>query len=130
MHEENSHLADALRYLSGGLQRMTYTANIELCQELYELSGWKGIDNVSYRLVEGKPVATNAFDDRVIDETALYDLGYLVRKFVGNGGIELRYGDKVCEATSHMWTAHAQTPEDAVALLAIHHFNTGVFKRE
>ncbi len=136
-NEENSFLADALRYLSGGLQRMAYIANIELCKELYELSGWKGMDTVSYRLVEEKFVATHPFDDRVVDETAIYDLGYLLRK-LGNRHVELKRPYNNSEPINR-WSCTARyddgeeieaadTPEDAACILAIRLFQQGILK--
>ena len=58
------------------------TANLELCKELYEVSGWKDTHS-SHR-----PTPSNSHDNyRVIDmapniptDIPAYDLGYLLRK--------------------------------------------------
>lgn len=123
-----------------------YTASLELNKELYQLSEWKG--ESCYQLIEvlspdtgrvlRKHTVNYAVSLSYVNErnrngcriTPLYDLGYLLRKFLGKGGIEIRYGDKSIIASSHLWSIEADTPEDAVCLLAIELFKQGVLKRE
>jgi len=79
----------------------------------------------------GKPVPTDPFDAHAIGILPAYDnLGYLLRKFVGNGGIEVRYGDQGCIASSQMRSMEAETPEEAVCKLALELFQQGILTRE
>jgi len=99
------------------------TASLELSKELYEVSGW---DNGWYSYWGRGVVARDSTEQRICPA---YDLGYLIRKFKGYGGIEIRYGDTGCIATSHVWSIESDTPEDAVSLLAIELFKQGILKR-
>lgn len=111
-------------------------ARITLCKELYHLSGWNNTDlfyqhitysdgSTGYELVNPvlqEPLHSEAYP--------AYDLGYLVRKFAGKGGIEVRYGDLGCAASSQLWGASAEMPEDAVCTLAITLFQNGMLRSE
>lgn len=116
-------------------------ARLKLCKQLYELSGWKETDffwqlaeneylyeeaNLGYVLVNPvleEPLQSNAYP--------AYDLGYLLRKFAGRGGIELRYGDRECAASSPLccWGITADTPENVVCALAIELLKHGYLMR-
>ena len=109
-------------------------ANFELCQELYELSGWlTGIDGYCYvslagekRGFEVRPL-TDAGNDG-IQICPAYDLGYLLRRLpVGN--VLSSVEDKWI-ASSSPKVATAATPEDAAAKLAIELFKRAAAKRE
>jgi hypothetical protein len=108
-------------------------ANFELCQELYDLSGWlTGVDGNCYVSLPGerkgfevRPL-TDSGNDR-IQICPAYDLGYLLRRLpVGN----------VLTSVEDEWIAscspevtRALTPEDAAAKLAIELFKQGVLRR-
>lgn len=96
-----------------------HTANLELCQELYGLSGFVLTEMQWYH---GKPVYNAPYGW----DCPAYDLGSLLRLFTGKGGIEIRYGDKGCIASSHLLSIEADTPEDAACLLAIELFKQGI----
>jgi hypothetical protein len=109
-------------------------ANFELCQELYELSGWlTGIDGNCYvshagerKGVEVRPL-TDTGDDG-IQICPAYDLGYLLRRLpVGN--VLSSVEDKWIASSSPKVTT-ADTPEDAAAKLAIELFKRAAAKRE
>jgi len=97
------------------------TASLELCKELYELSGFVLTEMQWYK---GKPVYNAPYGW----DYPAYDLGSLLRKFAGKGGIELRYGDKGCIASSHLWSVSAETPEDAVCMLVIELFKRDILE--
>lgn len=107
------------------------SASLELCEELYELSGW---------------VDTTYFDKDGKYQFA-YDLGYLLRKLpnmvkdddgttvvTDDASDGMPFSLTHCEDAS--WVAdyqgylygHAATPEDAVAKLAIELFKQGILK--
>jgi hypothetical protein len=108
-------------------------ANFELCQELYDLSGWlTGIDGYCYVSLAGKrrgfeirPL-TDIGNDR-IRVCPAYDLGYLLRRLpVGNVLTSLE--DAWIASSSPMVTT-AATPEDAAAKLAIELSKQGILQR-
>jgi hypothetical protein len=108
------------------------TASLELSKDLYALSGWgRWPDPTNWYSKHGglnhSYMPANLEVER--GYVPAYDLGYLMRKFAGKGGIELRHGDQGCVASSHLWYAEADTPEDTVAKLAIELFKCGVLKR-
>lgn len=95
-------------------------ASLDLCRELYELSGWDGTQEMHWE--ESGSIETFDYDRVAI--CPAYDLGYLMRKlpaaelrtpFVEDDGdyfaLQGRYGTSAA--------CHADTPEDAVAMLAI-----------
>jgi hypothetical protein len=127
---------------------MSAVASLELCKELYELSGWrKDVEHVYYSN-GGAVNPRNVWPkNEVFDKPGnipAYSLGYLLRKLPMqyNRGILLvgvTNGDK--------WSAQyysfyppdrgaksailiADTPEDAAAKLAIELFKQGILKRE
>lgn len=120
-------------------------ASLELCKELYELSGWDGTDFLyshaqwvqdgsvmhRYRLIKYR--ATRRKDPMNV---SAYDLGYLLSRLprthsgVGfclwaSGAIEWS-----AEYDGHeRFEALAKTPEDAACKLAIELFKLGVLAR-
>jgi hypothetical protein len=109
-------------------------ASLELCRELYKMSRWEPQDCAVYALLGDSRIfqfIRNPEPNLISMDYYIpaYDLGYLLRKFVGNGGVEIRYGDKGCIATSHMVSTGSNTPEDATARLAIELFRQGILKR-
>ena len=105
-------------------------ANFELCQELYELSGWlTGVDGNCY---VSPTTERRGFEVRTLKDTEndrarvcpAYDLGYLLRRLpVGNVLTSLE--DEWIASSSPKITT-AATPEDAAAKLAIELFKQGI----
>lgn len=113
---------------------MNNVASLELCKELYELSGWANTKEQYltdfYRNRDGDIIAPK------------YDLGYLLRKLRGlrpriHEVIDkVKYHNKVdyieydCYAYTHndVFSAHADTPENAACKLAIELFKQGILK--
>lgn len=117
-------------------------ASLELCKELYELSGWDDTTYYwhslishdmkrwsDYKLQDYKP--DSDFGMKVLPA---YDLGYLLRK-LQNGleldevSLDLLYNNYTCRTT---WNRHknyseeADTPEDAVCKLTIELFKQNI----
>jgi hypothetical protein len=109
-------------------------ANFELCQELYDLSGWlTGIDGNCYASLPGE---RKGFEVRPLRDTGndriqicpAYDLGYLLRR-LPPGNVLTSLEDE-CIASSSPKVTTASNPEDAAAKLAIELFRSGVLKHE
>lgn len=100
------------------------TASLELCRELYELSGWGEDGN--------QPDAWHDIS------TPAYDLGYLLRKLPGRTSIIKLIDNYIAihDEPSQIFNADfgykfvADTPEDAAAGLAIELLKTGVLQKE
>lgn len=118
------------------------TASLDLCKELYELSGW-----------EIEPLDENNWD--FLESAPKYPLGYLLRKLPAK--IDINDGDHIYKLTidrksESVWRASyskdianrkgrglvkdwkyklidADTPENALCKLAIELFRQGVLKR-
>lgn len=97
-------------------------ANLDLCRELYELSGWTDNDHHRY-LGEG-------------EEIPAYDLGYLLRKLQPFNAADLQWlGGKWAAQAVIFGTqpkserTEADTPEDAACKLAIELFKQGVLTK-
>lgn len=107
-----------------------FVASLELCKELYELSGWNDAKELRQEIYfDHDSLVNNAYT------VCRYDLGYLLRKLpnkldgpinywfslsVGNSGEWLTLYD----GTTHL--ALADTPENAVCQLAIELIKAGV----
>lgn len=123
------------------------TANLELCQELYALSGWDyesqyvhATDNYSderakHLLTRGM-LGENPYDPNLKYKfvAPAYDLGYLIRKLPNK---------IIVEHSSNIWWArhddftdkgdisiNADTPENALAKLAIELFKQGILTKQ
>jgi hypothetical protein len=118
-------------------------ASLELCKELYELSGW---DDAEWRLIPDKDTRLGC------RRVPAYPIGYLIQKFprrkrleikeMNNGHwvCQLKYDYRYKEATvsgrvatlagTHEYAAHEDTPEDAVCKLAIELFKQGILTKE
>lgn len=113
-------------------------ASLELCKELYELSGWtKPKDDDEWHW---ESVTTEKWI------APKYDLGYLLRKLPSlpdpEFGEEESYYPHVVNLQTHSmagyfdedfslwgeWTATALTPEDAACKLAIELWKQGILK--
>jgi hypothetical protein len=103
-------------------------ASLDLCRELYELSGWKMTEHIWC------PVKDNSGDwhhvyymlGNLAKELPAYDLGYLVRKLRG----ELLVLDDSEMGLFFRSMLTLETLEDAAAKLAIELFKQGVLKRD
>lgn len=103
------------------------TANLELCQELHELSGWIDPGAGGWSHVPGAPYYTLGFLLRKLPETApVYDdIGSLeLYKASGSWGIWYCVVDDYGN-----YDTEANTPEDAAAKLAIELFKQGILTR-
>lgn len=118
----------------------------DLCQELYELSGWDDCDRHYYRVPSGPDVLSDSigkfYPEEGYDYPA-YDLGYLLRKlpygliiYKGKKGYSVGSGNTAHLgeiATHHLLRFSrfcADIPEDAACKLAIELFKAGILKRE
>ena len=108
-------------------------ANSELCQELYDLSGWlTGMDGYYYVSPTGKGTG---FEVRTLTDTEndrarvfpAYDLGSLLRR-LPPGNVLTSLEDEWI-ASSSPKVATAANPEDAAAKLAIELFKHGILQR-
>lgn len=104
-------------------------ASLDVCTELYELSGWNigesawGTWNEQSKVIDEE----EGWDERFNWACPAYDLGYLLRKT--NIGVRPHDGQG--------WKAFfrdknfiATTPEDAVCRLAIQLFEQGILQKE
>ena len=113
-------------------------ASLELCKELYELSGW---DNTYFNYAEHEldgnivlPYHRDSENSSKWFECPAYTLGYLLRK-MSLGFRDLSYhSDGRWIARSGAGTGRfmksAKTPEDAAAKLAIELWKRGLVERE
>lgn len=113
------------------------TASLELCQDLYKLSGWNLTEKHWYK---GEPVYHAPYPW----DCPAYDLGFLLEK-LGNLHVELKRPYSNSEPIN-LWSCmavyddgeelpaylieSANTPEDAACKLAIELFKHGVLKRK
>lgn len=105
-------------------------ASLELCRELYELSGW------GYTEKSEHVITADGYDEY---DLPLYDLGYLLRqmpKEIDNVWLTLRpiwyagYDHMTAdEPVKAKYDALADTPEDAACKLCIELFKQGVLVR-
>ena len=105
------------------------TASLELCKELYELSGWVDTEICHHEYEDGNTLP--------ITHNPAYDLGYLLRKLPS--GVFLAKGKRYRiwndDTNNYTWAGSekldpidADTPEDAACKLAIELFKEGVLK--
>lgn len=114
-------------------------ANLELCKELYEVSGWYG--DFYFTQYEVKPFEATTLVGRNGVIATAYSLGYLLRKLPYPRDIRFSethdltiidfqcYPSKVVSNIyAHEFRVKADTPEDAAVKLAIELFKQGVLK--
>lgn len=111
-------------------------ASIELCKELYEVSGWKET-GFEYRLDDNNKLFYRKERQwAYISSLPAYDLGYLLRKLPVVSEVshytEFYYAKYVNlkHITSDDIQTQADTPEDAAAKLAIELFKQGILTKE
>jgi hypothetical protein len=130
---------------------MMNVTSLELSKELYEISGWDGVDYSYCRNVgqEWEPWSSTEQSDYSYPgfETGppAYDLGYLLRKLPADLPYEIEttthFAALTIETDVDHWyasysildhdlhTARAKTPEDAAAKLCITLFKQGILKK-
>lgn len=118
---------------------MTDVASLELCKELYEVSGWFSAElRDSYYTPVGKRKGHLVKDVSASDKMPLqlpaYTLGYLLRKLPkGCSVFRTVSSDEVWIATAGMkrlddFYSGSDTPENAACKLTIELFKQGVLK--
>jgi hypothetical protein len=110
-------------------------ASLELCKELFELSGWKDTEKKQGFYVRSLDSGLGEIAEH--GRIPAYDLGYLLRKLPD--GVALRHVKPANDSQSY-WAAEyvphdffgetANTPEDATAKLAIELFKQGILTKE
>jgi len=111
------------------------TANLGLCRELYELSGWDGTE---HHLSDGyDDYEIQAAEEGGFKDCPLYELGYLLQKLpleVRDFPIQLRPNHLrnlwLCGYKVSQLDFQADIPEDALCKLAIELFKQGILTRE
>jgi hypothetical protein len=123
-------------------------ASLELCKELYELSGWitpdfsyvsdniRNDDERNYAR-QFRPVYEGMAKEPGTYRFPAYDLGYLLRKLPapkGSGNLKLELSSDTNQWYCYYgigiyYGATADTPEDAAAKLAIVLFKQGVLSK-
>jgi hypothetical protein len=116
------------------------TASLEQCKELYKLSGWKETDYF-YQFIEYSDLSTGYYLTNPALESPLhataypaYDLGYLLRRLPKDFSLQPIIGASwhiEYSSRSHPGNIikQADTPEDAVCMMAIELFKRGILKR-
>jgi len=125
-------------------------ASQALCEELVELSGWRELKSVSaktwYRNGIGEWCVETAYHGVFKGQIQAYDLGYLLLK-LRDQSPTIRYIDAKNPGLLDLkrwydkWIAYvpyqeqrvypyANSPEDAVCMLAIHLFEIGILAKE
>lgn len=115
---------------------MSNTASLENCKRLHELSGW-GAERQHYIIHEYTDHTKRSEPTGV----PAYDAGYLLRKLPTNSAeaennaqfrMTVEYTPRGWKAFYHfgkpMMHEYADTPEDALCLLAIKLFEEGILK--
>lgn len=119
-------------------------ANLELCKQLFELSGWHGTERYWYKDWLKQESWQIGYLGQA-DETTIpaYDLGYLLRNLPQNswiGYVDTSGRRDYALAKMYAWNKdgndiekvaenRADTPEDAACQLAIELFRRGMLKR-
>lgn len=109
-------------------------ASLELCKELYELSGWYDTSFVwSRNSLANRPLTFKP--DAVFDDPPAYDLGFLIRKMprrvklrtYSNGyAVQWQKNGAVYRNQERMF--EAESPEDCLCMLAIFLLKEGIIK--
>jgi hypothetical protein len=118
------------------------TASLELCRELYEITGWEADDWYDHgNMAELCTLEdVEAGDNPKSEYTPAYDLGYLIRK-LDHKWFRLEHSFEINEPINR-WSAwyltddvggyveEGESPEDAVAMLCIQLIRKGVMDVE
>lgn len=112
-------------------------ASLELCRELYKLSGWKDCSHGYFRYEVGVLLRVEPHKpepDGIYCVAPAYDLGYLLRKVKGMMVKTDPIGERGTAIYIHfandnkIYEENANTPEDAACKLAIELLKQGVQK--
>lgn len=105
-------------------------ASLKLCKELYEVSGWDGTHKHYGKMESGNYIATCGLFEKH-QECPAYDAGYLLRKLPAlDFEMYRNANDNVWHAIANeRFQGIADTPEDALAQLAIELFKQKVLTR-
>lgn len=110
-----------------------HVASLELCKELYELSGWENTEKVWFEFSDGIMPHTNDLKPEQFERwiCRAYDLGYLLRKLQdGTVLFKQERGYAAVGRGPFPETFATDTPEDAACKLAIELFKQGILERE
>lgn len=107
-------------------------ASLDLCKQLFELSGW---GDCAFVYEDGETIALYGTPNQNMPITPAYDLGYLLRKLPETVEskdlvIRIRGGTWVFAYGKSRFIFTADTPEDACAKLAIELIKQGILKKE
>lgn len=100
--------------------------SLELCKELYEVSGWK---DTTYSYVdneEGIFYSSPTPREYLSGPLPAYDMGFLFRKLPFTSSIDIRADGKYLSSAVGTHVFVADTPEDATAKLAIELLRQGI----
>ncbi len=137
--EEFDHIKEGILSLAKGMDEMMNVARLDLCKELYELSGWAQ-SLYEHELLSGEHYTTT-LPRKAMEHSSqniyipAYDLGYLLRKlqttidYLRPSTVSKQWVVKGPWSEDEDSLIYADTPEDAAALLAIELFKQGVLKR-
>jgi hypothetical protein len=119
-------------------------ASLELCRDLFELSGW-GQSETHLTYYDGSLDETEPWDRGADNRKCIpaYDLGYLLRNLPQNswvGYVDTSGRRGYALAKTYAWNekgtdidkiaeCRADTPENAAVMLAIELFKRGILKR-
>ena len=107
-------------------------ASLDLCKELYELSGWMGESRYIWTL-DGRSIPTERLKTIEEIDVPAYDLGYLLRKLPPKSRIfklaENQYGCAYGGLNQRQYMSRADTPENVACLLAIKLLEEGILMR-
>lgn len=117
-----------------------YVANKDLCEELYELSGWDNTTWEHFSTYNGKEFIRARLPGDFKSPVPAYDLGYLLRKLPdnttihthslkGNSRAKGKYGAFLWHYKARLHQQDADTPEDTACKLAIELFKQGILTK-
>ena len=113
---------------------MSNVASLDLCKELYEVSGWDYTEGLKSFYDKDGDHAYGKHRFEGDGEIPAYDLGFLLRKLPNQKG--LRFYDNMWEAFHDDYSSkgdieeYADTPEDAVAKLCLTLFEKGILTKD
>lgn len=121
---------------------MSNTASLENCKRLHELSGWRATEKRWYGQAQFPDSCVAGLIDNFDSEgiCPAYDAGYLLRKLPREIRLSGHFESFTLDWYAGQWSvryglrapvqleARADTPEDALCLLAIKLFEEGILK--
>jgi hypothetical protein len=119
-------------------------ASLDLCRELYDLSGWNETDKWYGTWYGDEDWAVGVYDPNVPDCYPAYDLGDLLRRLPATTSITRALSDYTARtktfdetvsvprthtALPARWMVRGDTPENAAAKLAVELFKQGILAK-